>query len=212
MIEDFRRKCPDQQSVIETVRGIVLAHRPCLFDGLRQRECARPRRRRRPKRLHRSRAQGPAISGKTGGNASWSAGFIAARASRRSSHLRDDRRRLAHERQAMEQLVSALRNRARLGSASAPFLTKRWTTWTRKTATPCCCAISRTTISAPSALALGVSDDAAQKRGSRAVERLREFFAKRGVTVLAGSATPSVSACYNEQWRDQSVAAMSDLA
>src|SRR5207249_9963497 len=33
------------------------------------------------------------------------------------------------------------------------------------------------------ALSLGLSDDAAQKRVSRAVERLREFFAKRGVTV-----------------------------
>src|SRR4030095_7744179 len=30
---------------------------------------------------------------------------------------------------------------------------------------------------------LGVSDEAAQKRVSRAVERLREFFAKRGITV-----------------------------
>lgn len=33
---------------------------------------------------------------------------------------------------------------------------------------------------------LGVSDDAAQKRVSRAVEKLREFFAKRKVTVGAG--------------------------
>jgi RNA polymerase sigma factor (sigma-70 family) len=33
--------------------------------------------------------------------------------------------------------------------------------------------------------ALGVSDDTAQKRVSRAVERLREFFVKRGVTVGA---------------------------
>jgi hypothetical protein len=32
-------------------------------------------------------------------------------------------------------------------------------------------------------LALGVSDTAAQKRVSRAIERLRKFFAKRGVTV-----------------------------
>src|SRR6266511_3939883 len=32
---------------------------------------------------------------------------------------------------------------------------------------------------------LGVSDEAAQKRVSRAVERLREFFAKRGITVGA---------------------------
>lgn len=34
---------------------------------------------------------------------------------------------------------------------------------------------------------LGISDDAAQKRVSRAVERLREFLAKRGVTVGASS-------------------------
>src|SRR5687767_5263540 len=33
--------------------------------------------------------------------------------------------------------------------------------------------------------ALGVTDEAAQKRVSRAVERLREFFAKRGLTVGA---------------------------
>ncbi len=36
-------------------------------------------------------------------------------------------------------------------------------------------------------LALGVSDDTAQKRVSRAVERLREIFARRGVAVGAGS-------------------------
>lgn len=41
---------------------------------------------------------------------------------------------------------------------------------------------------------LGVSDDAAQKRVSRAVERLREFFAKRGVTVGAGGLAAVISA------------------
>jgi RNA polymerase sigma factor (sigma-70 family) len=41
---------------------------------------------------------------------------------------------------------------------------------------------------------LGVSDDAAQKRVSRAVERLREFFAKRGVTVGAGGLVVVISA------------------
>jgi RNA polymerase sigma factor (sigma-70 family) len=41
---------------------------------------------------------------------------------------------------------------------------------------------------------LGVSDDAAQKRVSRAVERLREFFAKRGVTVSAGGLVVVISA------------------
>jgi len=41
---------------------------------------------------------------------------------------------------------------------------------------------------------LGTSDDAAQKRVSRAVERLREFFAKRGVTVGAGGLIVVISA------------------
>lgn len=40
---------------------------------------------------------------------------------------------------------------------------------------------------------LGVSDDTAQKRVSRAVERLREIFAKRGVTVAAGGLAIAVS-------------------
>src|SRR5437762_119535 len=41
---------------------------------------------------------------------------------------------------------------------------------------------------------LGTSDDAAQKRVSRAVERLREFFAKRGVTVGASGLVIVISA------------------
>jgi RNA polymerase sigma factor (sigma-70 family) len=41
---------------------------------------------------------------------------------------------------------------------------------------------------------LGISDDAAQKRVSRAVERLREFFAKRGVTVGASGLVVVLSA------------------
>lgn len=41
---------------------------------------------------------------------------------------------------------------------------------------------------------LGISDEAAQKRVSRAVERLREFLAKRGVTVGAGGLAAVISA------------------
>jgi RNA polymerase sigma factor (sigma-70 family) len=41
---------------------------------------------------------------------------------------------------------------------------------------------------------LGVSDEAAQKRVSRAVERLRELFVKRGVSVGAGGLVAAVSA------------------
>ena len=42
--------------------------------------------------------------------------------------------------------------------------------------------------------ALGVSEDAAQKRVSRAVDRLREFFAKRGVTIGASGLAVVLSA------------------
>jgi len=42
--------------------------------------------------------------------------------------------------------------------------------------------------------ALGVTDDAAQKRVRRAVERLREFFTRRGVTVGAGGLAVVISA------------------
>jgi RNA polymerase sigma factor (sigma-70 family) len=44
------------------------------------------------------------------------------------------------------------------------------------------------------ALTLGVSEDVAQKRVSRAVERLREFFAKRGVTIGAGGLVVLITA------------------
>jgi len=42
--------------------------------------------------------------------------------------------------------------------------------------------------------ALGTSDDAAQKRVSRAVEKLREFFAKQGKTVAATALAGAISA------------------
>ena len=42
--------------------------------------------------------------------------------------------------------------------------------------------------------ALGTSDDAAQKRVSRAVERLREFFSKRNVTIGASGLAVAISA------------------
>jgi RNA polymerase sigma factor (sigma-70 family) len=42
--------------------------------------------------------------------------------------------------------------------------------------------------------ALGMTDDAAQKRVSRAVERLREFFVRRGITIGASSLVAVISA------------------
>jgi RNA polymerase sigma factor (sigma-70 family) len=44
------------------------------------------------------------------------------------------------------------------------------------------------------AQAFGISDDAAQKRVTRAVERLREFFSKRGVTIGASGLVVLISA------------------
>lgn len=44
------------------------------------------------------------------------------------------------------------------------------------------------------ATTLGISDEAAQKRVSRAVERLREFFARRGITVGASGLVVVISA------------------
>jgi RNA polymerase sigma factor (sigma-70 family) len=43
-------------------------------------------------------------------------------------------------------------------------------------------------------MTLGASDDAAQKRVSRAIERLRDFFVKRGLTVGAGGLAVVISA------------------
>ena len=86
------------------------------------------------------------------------------------------------------------RGRPETGNASLPSSMRRWPNWTTLTAKRCCCAISRTRISGAVGGALGVSDVAAQKRVSRAVERLREFFAQRGVSVGASGLALVISA------------------
>jgi RNA polymerase sigma factor (sigma-70 family) len=106
--------------------------------------------------------------------------------------LRDTRRRLANERQAMEQLLA--------NSESSPD-------WERirpalDEALDSLCDEDREALLLryfknhdfrAVGFALNVSDDAAQKRASRAVERLREFFAKRGVTVGASGLVVVIS-------------------
>ena len=44
------------------------------------------------------------------------------------------------------------------------------------------------------AIALGVSEDAAKKRVTRALEKLRSFFAGRGITLSAGLLASAVAA------------------
>jgi RNA polymerase sigma factor (sigma-70 family) len=109
------------------------------------------------------------------------------------NQLRDDRRRLAHERLAMEQLITDTeaapdweRVRPVLDEAMADLSDEdREALLLRYFKNHDFRAVGR---------ALGVSNDAAQKRVSRAVDRLREFFAKRGVTVGASGLAVVISA------------------
>ena len=107
--------------------------------------------------------------------------------------MRDDRRRIARERQAMEQLI--------INSQSAPDWERiqpaldeamadlnddeREALLLRYFKNHDFRAVGR---------ALGINDDAAQKRVSRAVERLRELFAKRGIAIGAGGLVALISA------------------
>ena len=109
------------------------------------------------------------------------------------NHLRNTRRRLTNERQAMEQLI--------INSESAPD-------WERirpvlDEAMDSLCDEDHTAVLLrffenkslrEVGQALGMSDDTAQKRVSRAVERLREFFSKRNVTISASGLAAVISA------------------
>jgi len=109
------------------------------------------------------------------------------------NQLRADRRRLTHERQAMEQLLTNSETApdwerirplldeamASLGNEDRDAVLLRY--------------FKRQEFRAVGG-ALGLSDDAAQKRVSRAVERLREFFAQRGVTLTGAAIAGAVSA------------------
>ena len=109
------------------------------------------------------------------------------------NHLRDDRRRHTNERQAMEQLLTNSESSVdwqqirpaldealdSLGDEDREALLLRY--------------IKNQDFRAVGR-ALGVSDDTAQKRVSRAVERLREFFSKRNVTVGSAGLVVLISA------------------
>jgi RNA polymerase sigma factor (sigma-70 family) len=109
------------------------------------------------------------------------------------NQLRADRRRLAHERLAMEQLATNSasgpdweRIRPALDAAMGDLNDEdREALLLRYFRNDDFRAVGR---------ALGVSDDAAQKRVSRAVERLREIFARRGVTVGSGGIVAVIAA------------------
>ncbi|HAO80486.1 MAG TPA: hypothetical protein DCQ92_16255 [Verrucomicrobia subdivision 3 bacterium] len=109
------------------------------------------------------------------------------------NHLRDTRRRLANERQAMEQLL--------INSESAPdwerirpVLDEALDSLGDEDREALLLRYFKNQDFRAVGLALGISDDTAQKRVSRAVERLREFFSKRNVTIGASGLVVLISA------------------
>jgi RNA polymerase sigma factor (sigma-70 family) len=109
------------------------------------------------------------------------------------NHLRNTHRRLTNERQAMEQLL--------INSESAPdwerirpVLDEAMDTLCDEDHTAVLLRFFENKSLREVGQALGMSDDTAQKRVSRAVERLREFFSKRHVTVGASGLAAVISA------------------
>ncbi len=109
------------------------------------------------------------------------------------NHLRGTRRRQINERQAMEQLLTNAEPAADWEQIR-PALDEALDSLDEADREALLLRFFKNQDFRGIGLALGVSDDAAQKRVSRAVERLREFFAKRGVTVGAGGLAAAISA------------------
>ena len=109
------------------------------------------------------------------------------------NHGRDTRRRIANERQAMEQLI--------INSATAPvwenirpLLDEALDSLDEDDREALLLRYFKNQDFHAVGLALGVSDDTAQKRVSRAVERLRDYFSRRNVTIGAGTLTALLAA------------------
>lgn len=102
------------------------------------------------------------------------------------NHLRDDRRRRDHERQAMEQLITNS-DPAADWEQIRPVLDEALDLLTDDDREALLLRYFKNQDLRTVGTALGVSDDAAQKRVSRALEKLRDFFSKRKITVGAGS-------------------------
>ena len=109
------------------------------------------------------------------------------------NHLRDTRRRLTNERQAMEQLLTNSESAADWGQIR-PVLDEALDSLNDEDREALLLRYFKNHDFRAVGLALGVSDDAAQKRVSRAVERLREFFSKRNVTIGASGLVVLISA------------------
>jgi RNA polymerase sigma factor (sigma-70 family) len=109
------------------------------------------------------------------------------------NHLRDARRRLTHERQAMEQLLTNSESGADWEQIR-PMLDEALDGLSDEDREVLLLRYFKNQDFRAVGLTLGVSDDAAQKRVSRAVDRLREFFSKRNVTIGASGLVALLSA------------------
>ncbi len=109
------------------------------------------------------------------------------------NHLRDTRRRVTNERQAMEQLLTNSESSADWEQIR-PALDEALDHLDEEDREALLLRYFKNLDFRAVGLALGVSDDTAQKRASRAVERLREFFSKRNVTIGAGGLVVLISA------------------
>ena len=109
------------------------------------------------------------------------------------NHLRDARRRLTNERQAMEQLLTNSESGADWEQIR-PALDEALDSLGDEDREALLLRYFKNQDFRAVGLALGVSDDAAQKRVSRAVERLREFFSKCNVTIGASGLAVLISA------------------
>jgi RNA polymerase sigma factor (sigma-70 family) len=109
------------------------------------------------------------------------------------NHLRDDRRRRDHERQAMQQLFTDSEPSADWTQIS-PVLDEALDSLDDDDREIILLRYFQNQDFRAVGHALGVSDDTAQKRVSRAVEKLRDFFSKKKITVGAGSLGILISA------------------
>jgi RNA polymerase sigma factor (sigma-70 family) len=107
-------------------------------------------------------------------------------------HLRDDRRRLTHERQAMEQLI--------INSESAPdweqlrpVLDETMADLNEEDREALLLRYFKNCDFQTVGQALGVSDAAAQKRVSRALDKLRERLSRRGITTTPATLSAAIS-------------------
>ena len=109
------------------------------------------------------------------------------------NHLRDTHRRVTNERQAMEQLLTNSESSVDWEQIR-PTLDEALDSLGDDDREALLLRYFKNHDFRNVGLTLGISDDTAQKRVSRAVERLREFFAKRGVTVGANGLAVVISA------------------